>query len=234
MSVKKSGEIEEMAFGKQELLPAIIQEAASGEVLMLAYMNRQSLEKTLQTGLTWFWSRSRQRFWQKGETSGHIQEVQEIRYDCDGDTLLILVRQKGPACHTGQRSCFFNRLPQEKGPGSDPMPGALSEPDPGDGLPQTTAAEEEILPWLTEVIRERLRSKPSASYVAALLQEGPDHILKKLAEETAEVLLAAKGGSREELVREAADLLFHLLVLLEASGVQSGEVVKELWSRRGE
>lgn len=111
--------IEEIAFEKHELIPAIIQDVESDDVLMLAYMNRQSLEKTLQTGLTWFWSRSRQKFWQKGETSGHIQEVKTISYDCDADTLLIKVKQTGPACHTGERSCFFNHLypgqPQEEG-----------------------------------------------------------------------------------------------------------------------
>ncbi len=109
--------IEEIAFEKHELIPAIIQDHENGDVLMLAYMNRQSLEKTFQTGRTWFWSRSRQQFWQKGETSGHIQEVMAINYDCDADTLLIKVKQTGPACHTGERSCFFNRLYPEPAQG---------------------------------------------------------------------------------------------------------------------
>jgi len=216
--------IEEIAFDKHELIPAVVQDVENGEVLMLAYMNRESLEKTLETGLTWFWSRSRQKYWQKGESSGHIQEVKAIHYDCDADTLLIQVRQTGPACHTGERTCFFNPLFQEE---------RLEE-----GLPEKKAAavsadEHELLPWLTELIRERLRRKPEGSYVASLLQEGKDGMLKKVVEEAAEVVIASKNDSREELVYETADLLFHLLVLLEASGVSSGEVVSELISRKG-
>ncbi len=225
MSREKTGEIEEIAFQKQELIPAIIQDAATGEVLMLAYMNRQSLEKTLQTGLTWFWSRSRQQFWQKGETSGHIQQVQEIRYDCDADTLLIQVQQRGPACHTGARSCFFNRLDLEKTADEHVPPGKQS----GAGIEE----EEALLPWLTEIIQERVANRPPGSYISSLLQEGSDRLLLKLAEEAAEVMIASKNGSREEVVHEAADLLFHLLVLLEASGVSSREVAKELRARRG-
>ncbi len=225
MSREKTGGIEEIAFQKQELIPAIIQDAATGEVLMLAYMNRQSLEKTLQTGLTWFWSRSRQQFWQKGETSGHIQRVQEIRYDCDADTLLIQVEQRGPACHTGARSCFFNSLDLGETADERPSPGENSGP----GL----KTEDELLPWLTEIIRERMVNRPPGSYVSSLLQAGPDRLLLKLAEEAAEVMIASKNGSREEVVHEVADLLFHLLVLLEVSGVSSYEVVQELRARRG-
>ncbi len=225
MSREKTGEIEEIAFQKQELIPAIIQDATTGDVLMLAYMNRQSLEKTLQTGLTWFWSRSRQQFWQKGETSGHIQQVQEIRYDCDADTLLIQVQQRGPACHTGARSCFFNRLDLGKTADEHVPPGEQS----GTGIEE----EEELLPWLTEIIQERVANRPPGSYIASLLQEGSDRLLLKLAEEAAEVVIASKNGSREEVVHEAADLLFHLLVLLETSGVSSREVTKELRARRG-
>lgn len=225
MSGEKTGGLEEIAFQKQELIPAIIQDAASGEVLMLAYMNRQSLEKTLQTGLTWFWSRSRQQFWQKGETSGHIQRVQEIRYDCDADTLLIQVEQRGPACHTGARSCFFNTLGPVKTADARFSPGEQS------GIGMETV--DELLPWLTKIIRERLVNKPPGSYVSSLLQDGSDRLLVKLAEEAAEVMIASKSGSREEVVHEAADLLFHLLVLLEVSGVSSREVVQELQARRG-
>ncbi len=104
----------ELAFEKYELLPAIIQDHANGDVLMLAYMNRESLQKTLETGLTWFWSRSREKYWQKGESSGNIQKVQEILYDCDADTLLVKVKQTGPACHTGERSCFYRSLYPQK------------------------------------------------------------------------------------------------------------------------
>ncbi len=225
MSREKTGEIEEIAFQKQELIPAIIQDATTGEVLMLAYMNRQSLEKTLQTGLTWFWSRSRQQFWQKGETSGHIQQVQEIRYDCDADTLLIQVQQRGPACHTGARSCFFHKLDLGKTADEHVSPGEQS----GAGIEE----EEELLPWLTEIIQERVANRPPGSYISSLLKEGPDQLLLKLAEEATEVIIASKNGSREEVVHEAADLLFHLLVLLETSGVSSREVVQELLARRG-
>ncbi len=222
---KKTDKIEEIAFEKHELIPAVVQDVENGEVLMLAYMNRQSLEKTLETGLTWFWSRSRQKYWQKGESSGHIQEVKAIHYDCDADTLLIQVKQTGPACHTGERTCFFNLLFQEGWP--------------EEGLPEEKKSaaisehEHELLPWLTELIRERARSQPEGSYVASLLQEGKDGMLKKVVEEAAEVVIASKNDSREELVYETADLLFHLLVLLEASGVRSGEVVSELISRKG-
>ncbi len=203
--------LNQLDFEKQELLPAVVQDCDSGEVLMLAYMNREALQKTLDTGVTWFWSRSRKKYWQKGETSGNIQLVREIRYDCDADTLLIRVEQKGPACHTGKRSCFFNSL----------LPPAGGED------------EKELLPWLSRVIRHRIQERPAESYVASLADGGTDRVLQKISEESAELLIAAKNGEKEKIIGESADLLFHFLVLLETLGIRSAQIVEEL-ERRAE
>lgn len=215
---------QKLSFDRYDLLPAIIQDQDSGEVLMLAYMNRESLKKTMQTGRTWFWSRSRKKLWQKGETSGNVQVVKEILYDCDADALLIKVAQTGPACHTGERSCFYRSLLPGKKRDSLSREGELS----GEG------EEGEIIPWLTRIIRKRAEEMPRGSYVASLLEDGTDKVLKKLAEESAEVIIAAKNKHKGELVKEAADLLFHFLVLLEAFQVDSKEVVGELRKRRSE
>ncbi len=201
----------DLKFNNDGLIPAIIQDADSGRVLMLAYMNCESLQKTVESGETWFYSRSRGRLWHKGETSGHVQKVLSIRYDCDCDTMLLLVKQCGPACHTGSKSCFFRTLSGQQ------------EPEAGIFLPQ-----------LEEIIKSRRAGRPEGSYVAGLFDGGLDRILKKVGEEAAEVLIAAKNEDKDELVYEAGDLIFHLMVLMAAKGVSLSEVCKELARRHSQ
>jgi phosphoribosyl-ATP pyrophosphohydrolase/phosphoribosyl-AMP cyclohydrolase len=203
-----------LQFNEQGLIPAIVQDAASGQVLMLAYMNREAIEKTLATGLTYYWSRSRATLWQKGETSGHIQRVCEIRYDCDADTLLIMVDQQGVACHTGEPSCFFNHLPGT----------------PHQANPPVTEA---LLAKLYDVILARKQRSPQESYVASLMARGQDQVLKKVVEEAAEVVLASKNGRPDEILYEMADLWFHTLLALGWHNLSPQGVLQELQRRFG-
>ncbi|MGG6433359.1 bifunctional phosphoribosyl-AMP cyclohydrolase/phosphoribosyl-ATP diphosphatase HisIE [Anoxybacillus sp. D401a] len=196
---------------EQGLVPAIVQDAHSKEVLTLAYMNEQSLQKTLETKETWFYSRSRQELWHKGETSGNVQKVVDIRYDCDADALLILVEPKGPACHTGEYSCFHHRLQDEK---------PVAKPD-----------RFAVLNVLESVIAEREAKRPEGSYTTYLFEKGIDKIAKKVGEEAAEVIIAAKNRSKEELRWEVADLLYHLLVLLREQRVSLDDVLSVLAER---
>lgn len=198
-------------FNEQGLVPAIVQDAHSKEVLTLAYMNEQSLQKTLETKETWFYSRSRQQLWHKGETSGNVQKVVDVRYDCDADALLILVEPKGPACHTGEYSCFHHRLNDEK--------------------PVATPNRFAILNVLESLIAEREAKRPEGSYTTYLFEKGIDKIAKKVGEEAAEVIIAAKNHSKEELRWEAADLLYHLLVLLREQRVSLDDVLSVLAER---
>lgn len=204
----------ELQFDAQGLIPAIVQDAVTGQVLMLAYMNRIAIEKTLETGLAHYWSRSRSQLWRKGETSGHIQHVRDIRYDCDADTLLLLVEQEGVACHTGERSCFFHRLPGS--PSTAEVPGT-----------------ETLLHTIYTVILERQQRSPRESYVAALMARGQDQVLKKVVEEAAEVVLASKNDCAEEILYEMADLWFHSLVALAWHHLPPQGVLQELQRRFG-
>jgi phosphoribosyl-ATP pyrophosphohydrolase/phosphoribosyl-AMP cyclohydrolase len=199
------------------LVPAVVQDVADGRVLMLAYMDRESLAKTVETGYTHFHSRSRGVLWKKGETSGHVQRVREIRLDCDGDTVLIRVDQTGPACHTGAPTCFFRRAED----------GELVRDEEAGTL------YGELARLFATIQERRAAGDPEASYVAQLFAKGRDHILKKVAEEAGEVLLAAKGGDPKAVTREAADLLFHLLVALAEAGLTPADVAAELRARRG-
>ncbi|HHX95161.1 MAG TPA: bifunctional phosphoribosyl-AMP cyclohydrolase/phosphoribosyl-ATP diphosphatase HisIE [Clostridia bacterium] len=207
------GFIDNLKFDSQGLIPAIVQEEQTGQVLMLAYMNKESLEKTLQTGRTCFFSRSRQQLWVKGETSGDFQEVVSIDYDCDADALLIKVIQQGNACHTGAHSCFFNQA------AADP---AL--------LPQQKAKN--IVSELYQVIRERYEQRPEGSYTTYLFNEGRDKILKKVGEEATEVIIGSKNDSPEEIRYEMADLMYHCMVLLVHHGMKPEDVLEELAKRR--
>lgn len=201
-----------LTYNEQGLIPAIVQDYLDGTVLMMAWMNRESLQKTLETGRTWFWSRSRQALWPKGETSGHVQWVKQIRYDCDGDALVILVEQVGDAaCHTGARSCFFRPLPGDQ---RDPIPAA-------DTLSQVFA-----------VVKARQADPRPDSYTSSLLAKGENAILKKLGEETAEVVMAAKDQDRVALAREMADLWYHCLVALAHYQVDVRDVYRQLQARR--
>ncbi|HKS09627.1 MAG TPA: bifunctional phosphoribosyl-AMP cyclohydrolase/phosphoribosyl-ATP diphosphatase HisIE [Pyrinomonadaceae bacterium] len=193
-------------FDEYGLAPAIVQDARTREVLMLAYMNRESLERTLETGDTWFWSRSRNELWHKGATSGNTQEVVKISSDCDNDAIVILVNPAGPACHTGARSCFEIEHDEERSGG--------------------------LLLELYELIKSRQDERPSGSYTSYLFDKGLDKILKKVGEESAETIIAAKNDDPKQLVAETADLLYHLLVMLVARGVDLAEVRDELAQRR--
>jgi phosphoribosyl-ATP pyrophosphohydrolase/phosphoribosyl-AMP cyclohydrolase len=198
--------IDTIKFDDRGLVPAIIQDYESGLVLMMAYMNREALQNTLDSGKTWFYSRSRQSLWMKGESSGHVQEVQDIRYDCDEDTLLIKVKQTGAACHTGHYSCFYrNRRGEQVEP-------EIFNPDQVYGG-QTGPG---IMYELYDIITDRQAKMPEGSYTSYLFAKGLDKILKKVGEENAEVIIAAKNRSRSELTYETADLLYHLMVLLGA------------------
>ena len=199
--------VDNLKFDPSGLIPAIVQDAKTHEVLTLAYMNSESLARTIETEQTWFWSRSRNELWHKGETSGNTQRVVEIIPDCDGDALVVLVEPSGPACHLGARSCFSNS--------SD-----------------TSADLSGLLDQLYAVIKEREQLRPEDSYTTYLFNEGLDKILKKVGEESAETIVAAKNDSTAAFVSEVSDLLYHLLVLLVARGVSLEQVRAELARRR--
>jgi phosphoribosyl-AMP cyclohydrolase / phosphoribosyl-ATP pyrophosphohydrolase len=214
---------EEVRFDERGLIPAVVQDVESGEVLMLAYMNRESLSRTQETGETHFWSRSRNILWHKGATSGNTQKVVGIRKDCDGDALLIHVKQKGVACHTGTFSCFdVNRTLSGPGGGSG---------DSTDGARMNRGSLGEVIGALSRLIHDRNVERPEGSYTAKLLNDGIDRILKKVGEEAGEVIIAAKNHKQEEILWESADLLYHLMVMWEAEGVQPAEVARELAGR---
>ena len=208
---------EDVKFDEQGLIPAIVQDARTRRVLTLAYMNAESLERTLTTKETWFWSRSRQQLWHKGETSGNTQRVVAVTADCDHDALLIEVEPRGPACHTGAESCFHNQLYGE--------PGVVLEPESATDLGVT-------LTELYSVIEARNQERPEGSYTTYLFNEGLDKILKKVGEEATETIIAAKGDDITPLISESADLIYHLIVLLVERGVSLDQVSEELNRRR--
>ena len=238
-------ELEKIQFDERGLVPAVVQDHETGEILMLAYMNAESLGKTLQTGETWFWSRSRQELWHKGETSGHTQRVVDLRFDCDGDALIVRVNPQGPACHTGARSCFF-RGPEEveqseAPPGTDAPP-----PRPIPTGAQIERAEAQLsvvdvssmelgilLQDLYRLIQERKDQRPENSYTSYLFNSGLDKILKKVGEEAAETIIAAKNEAKKELSGEITDLLYHLLVLMVECDVSLRDIMTELGHRAG-
>lgn len=214
------------------LLPAIIQDADSLEVLMFAYMNEESLKRTLESGETWFWSRSRGELWHKGATSGNIQTVVSIHYDCDNDSLLVKVNPKGPACHTGERSCFYRELPFGKPGHADTGSAAVSSA----GENRADAAQPygdrfAVLGELEQVIAEREQERPEGAYTTYLFDKGIDKILKKVGEETAETIIAAKNKDNAELRLEVSDLIYHLLVLLQERKLPLDDIMAELSAR---
>jgi len=206
----------DVKFDERGLAPAVVQDSETRQVLMLAYMNAESLQRTLDTGETWFWSRSRGELWHKGETSGNTQRVVDIVLDCDGDTLVIKVAPAGPACHTGETSCFHNVIQAA----TDSSRGAG---DLGD-----------VLSGLYSLVEERKQKRPEGSYTSYLFDQGLDKILKKVGEESAETMIAAKNEDRNELATESCDLLYHLIVLLVERGVGLTDLRDELVRRRGE
>jgi phosphoribosyl-ATP pyrophosphohydrolase/phosphoribosyl-AMP cyclohydrolase len=210
--------IKDINFDEAGLIPAIVQDAATRRVLTLAYMNVASLRKTLETGETWFWSRSRSSLWHKGETSGNTQRVVEVMLDCDGDALTVLVEPNGPACHTGAESCFHNEIQEAAALETVPIAGSTNLG--------------EVLRTLYALVESRKHERPVGSYTTYLFDQGLDKILKKVGEESAETIIAAKNDDRTALGKEGADLLYHLVVLLVERGVSLEEVGDELVSRR--
>lgn len=208
-SLQNAIPLEKIRYDEQGLVPAIVQDYLDGTVLMMAWMSRESLQKTLESGETWFWSRSRKELWHKGATSGHIQKVCSLRYDCDSDALLIGVEQIGDiACHTGERSCFHQ------------VDGKIVLP-PADTLSQ-----------LFDVIRDRREHPTESSYTSRLFAGGDNKILKKLGEETAEVVMACKDDEPDAIASEVADLFYHTLVALALHGVDLKAVYRKLQERR--
>jgi phosphoribosyl-AMP cyclohydrolase / phosphoribosyl-ATP pyrophosphohydrolase len=197
--------LDEPAFGENGLLPCVVQDWRTGEVLTVAYMNEEALSRTRETGETWFWSRSRQELWHKGETSGNVQRVRELRWDCDADTLLALVEPAGPACHTGERTCFFQN--------------------------REAAAPHEALPALERVIDDRRANPSEGSWTAKLLAD-PPLIGEKVQEEAEEVARAAREESDERVAEEAADVLYHLTVLLASRDLSLRDAYEVLNARR--
>jgi len=206
----------ELKWDAQGLITAVAQETATGEVLMVAWMDREALAKTLETGLAHYWSRSRGALWRKGETSGHTQHVDGVYADCDRDTLLVQVHQDGVACHTGARTCFFSRLA-------------------GGAAPAPAGAGPAMLEVLERVLQSRKVERPAGSYTAGLFERGETQICRKIGEEATEVVTAALGGEGDpRVVSEIADLWFHTMVLLAARGIPLRRIFAELAARHGE
>lgn len=202
-------------FDENGLLPAIVQDAVTKEVLTLAYMNKESLDKSIETRETWFYSRSRQELWHKGATSGNTQKIVDMKFDCDQDAVVVLVEPAGPACHNGTTSCFTESVFT----GEEAEGGAES------------LADYQILFELEQLIRNREKERPEGAYTTYLFEKGVDKILKKVGEEASEVIIAAKNRDAEELKWEAADLLYHLYVLLVEQGLPARDVLSVLNKR---
>jgi phosphoribosyl-AMP cyclohydrolase / phosphoribosyl-ATP pyrophosphohydrolase len=214
--------VEGINFDERGLVPCVVQDWRTGEVLTLAYMNEEALERTRGTGEAHFYSRSRRDIWHKGATSGNVQRVRQLRYDCDGDAIVALVEPAGPACHTGQRSCFYREVDGGADPGVD------APPAPGEPLPAT----HEALAALERTLVARARERPAGSYTVELLDD-PPKIGSKVREEAEESTRAARSESEERLAEEGADLLYHLNVLLLSRGVSMAAVLEMLNGRRG-
>jgi phosphoribosyl-AMP cyclohydrolase / phosphoribosyl-ATP pyrophosphohydrolase len=216
--VSENIRLSSVKFGADGLVPVVTQESLSGDVLMVAYANREALDRTLSTGLAHYFSRSRGRLWQKGETSEHVQRITEVRLDCDGDAVLYRVQQTGPACHTGTRTCFSTVIRAS------------------DGQPDGTAPAEDpgghVLTRLGRTVASRAADRPASSYTAQLLAGGVPKISQKVGEEAVEIVVAANSEDDEHLASEAADLLYHLLVLLRARGVPLDAVWQEIERRQ--
>ncbi|MDD5158834.1 MAG: bifunctional phosphoribosyl-AMP cyclohydrolase/phosphoribosyl-ATP diphosphatase HisIE [Sulfuricurvum sp.] len=210
--------LDQIDWAKSDLLPVIVQESGTMEVLMMAYMNREALELSLSTRIAHYYSRSKQRLWKKGESSGHLQHIERFLLDCDNDTLLIIVRQEGVACHTGRKSCFFTDI--ESG-------ATISEPQ------IDTAATYGIIDELYHTILSRKNSDPSSSWTAKLLSSGDNAILKKVVEEAGEFSFAIKDGNEDEIIYECADLVYHVLVALGHKNISPDRIKQELARRSG-
>ena len=203
--------LDELSFSRDGLLPVVVQHHRSGEILMVGFANREAVQKTLETGHGWFFSRSRQRLWEKGETSGHYLDLKALRVDCDADALIYLCEPHGPTCHTGEQSCFFQTL---------------------DEIPAGETSGEAAAILFNTIEQRKQQAEPGSSYVARLLAEGVDRIAKKVGEEATEVVIAAKNADRAEVAHEVADLWFHTFILLAQQGMTPEDVWDELRGRR--
>ncbi len=215
-------------FGPDGLVPVVVQDYANGDVLMVAYANLEALEKSRSEGRAWFYSRSRQGLWLKGETSGNFLYIKDIRYDCDADTILYRVKPTGPACHTGERTCFYRTLSD----GHCILDEAETRPGDADNGKGVSTSNAEILLELYRLVRERRANPRDGSYVNRLLVEGRDRIIQKVGEEAIETVIAAKNNDDTRLVSELADFLFHGTVMLAERGVSWESVFNELARRR--
>lgn len=213
--------LEGIRWNESGLVPAVVQDANTLEVLMLAYMNQESLQLSLERGQTWFWSRSRSELWHKGGTSGNTQAISSIHYDCDSDTLLVKVVPEGPACHTGATSCFFREIPLNNH--TNEVQKRLASLTDGERFA--------VLGELERVIAEREVERPEGAYTTYLFDKGVDKILKKVGEEASETIIAAKNKDNAELRLEVSDLIYHLLVLLQERKLPLDEIMEELSTR---
>jgi phosphoribosyl-ATP pyrophosphohydrolase/phosphoribosyl-AMP cyclohydrolase len=204
-------QIDDLRFSMGDLLPVVVQHHQSGQVLMVGFANHEAVKRTLETGHAWFFSRSRQALWEKGETSGHYLELKGVRVDCDADALIYVCEPRGPTCHTGEPSCFFQTL-------GDP--------------PMAETSGEAAAHLFNTVLQRKQAGDTEASYVARLLSQGVDRVAKKVGEEATEVVIAAKNADREEVAREVADLWFHTFILLAQLGMTPEDVWQVLASRR--
>jgi phosphoribosyl-ATP pyrophosphohydrolase/phosphoribosyl-AMP cyclohydrolase len=202
--------LDNLKFNQDGLIPVITQNYYTGKILMQAYANKEAIEETLKSGYATYFSRSRNALWKKGETSGNYQKIMDIKVDCDEDSIIYLVVEEGPACHTGEESCFYRNLNLEKD--FKPVPF-------------------EILHKLYEKIQERKETMPEGSYVASLFKKGSDKIIQKVGEEAVETVIALKNKNKDEIVYETSDLLFHLLIALVDAGVKLSDIEKELLKR---
>jgi len=202
--------LDNLKFNQDGLIPVITQNYYTGKILMQAYANKEAIEETLKSGYATYFSRSRNVLWKKGETSGNYQKIMDIKVDCDEDSIIYLVVEEGPACHTGEESCFYRNLNLEKDPKPVPF---------------------EILHKLYEKIQERKETMPEGSYVASLFKKGSDKIIQKVGEEAVETVIALKNKNKGEIVYETSDLLFHLLIALVDTGVKLSDIEEELLKR---
>lgn len=260
---RKTEEFSDQLFAKSRLIPAVVQEAGTNQVLMLAYMNQESLNRTFETGYTWFWSRSRQELWNKGGQSGHLQRVIRITADCDWDTLLVEVEQTGPACHTGNHSCFFRPLWEEEIRSALRERGNISEGGKAEEtvgkieMVQSAAIAKSVettrsatiagsvetgkpanalmdsMEALYQVALERRKFPQEGSYTCYLFEQGLDKILKKCGEECSEIIIAAKNGENQQTADEICDLLYHLTILMVEQDI-SLDQIQEILRRRAQ
>ena len=209
-------DLEQIKFGDNGLVPVIVQDAGSGQVLMFAYANKEAIQKTVDSGKSHFWSRSREKLWMKGEESGNIQDIREVYYDCDIDTILYLVEQTGVTCHTGERTCFYRSLDGDK-------------EAPTFGSSNSSKTLDDVY----EVILDRKLNPKDGSYVSGLFEKGLDKILKKIGEEAGETIIGAKNQDKKEVIYETADLWFHSLIALSYFGITPNDIYEELGKRFG-